>query len=252
MDEWWRVVAALGGTLMLRPYVVAFLAAFIVIGGRDQGIPRTLVHLVWGALVAFTAEFASTRTGIPFGQYHYTATTAGRELFIADVPIFDPLSFPFLAYASWCLARWGAGRERGLRPVVLAGLLMLLLDVVLDPLAVRGDRWFLGRVFYYPGGGSYFGVPLVNFAGWAVVGWVLAGGHALLSRGGQPGVPLSGVCFYYGILAFGLGMTIWIGEFALAGMGILLHTLVFLVLWTGLAGAQARSAKTTFTYEGIS
>jgi hypothetical protein len=47
-------------------------------------------------------------------------------------------------------------------------------------------------------------------------------------------------------------MTIWIGEFALAGAGILLHTLSFLVLWTGLAGVRARSVKTTFTYERIS
>lgn len=194
MDELWRVVVALGGTLELRPYVVAFLAAFIVVGVRDQGLPHTLVHLVWGALVAFTAEFASTRTGIPFGLYHYTGTTAGRELFIADVPIFDPLSFPFLGYASWSLARWGGGKDRGARPVILAGLLMMLRDVVLDPLAVRGDRWFLGRVFYYPGGGSYFGVPLANFAGWTVVGWVIAGGHALLSREGERGSPGPGVC----------------------------------------------------------
>jgi uncharacterized membrane protein len=252
VDELWRVAVALGGTLELRPYVVAFLAAFIVIGARDQGLPRTLVHLVWGALVAFTAEIASTRTGIPFGLYHYTGTTAGRELFIAGVPIFDPLSFPFLGYASWSLARWGGGKERGARTVILAGLFMMLLDVVLDPLAVRGDRWFLGRVFYYPDGGSYFGVPLANFAGWAVVGWVIAGGHALLSREGEAGSPRPGVWLYYGVLAFGLGMTVWIGEFTLAGMGILLHTLVFLVLWTGLAGASARSAKTTFTYEEIS
>lgn len=252
MDELGRVAAALGGTLVLRPYVVAFLAVFIVIAGRDQGIPRTLILLVWGALVAFTAELASTRIGIPFGQYHYTGTTAAHELFIAGVPIFDPLSFPFLAYASWCLARWGSGREHGARPVFLTGVLMMLLDVVLDPLAVQGDRWFLGRVFYYPGGGSYFGVPIANFAGWAVVGWVIIGGHALLSRKGAPGSPHSGVWLYYGILAFGLGMTIWIAEFALAGMGILLHALVFLVLWTGRADAQARSAKTAFTYEEIS
>jgi hypothetical protein len=47
-------------------------------------------------------------------------------------------------------------------------------------------------------------------------------------------------------------MTMWIGEFALAGMGILLHALAFLVLWTGLARARARTAKTTFTYERTS
>ena len=252
MDELGRVAAALGGTLVLRPYVVAFLAVFIVIAGRDQGIPRTLILLVWGALVAFGAELASIRTGIPFGLYHYTGITAGHELFIAGVPIFDPLSFPFLGYASWSLARWSSGREHGARTVFLTGLLMMLLDVVIDPLAVRGDRWFLGRVFYYPGGGSYFGVPLANFAGWAVVGWVIAGGHALLSREGERGSPRPGVWLYYGVLAFGLGMTVWIGEFTLAGMGILLHTLVFLVLWTGLAGAPARSAKTAFTYEEIS
>ncbi len=48
--------------------------------------------------------------------------------------------------------------------------MMMLLDVVIDPLAVRGDRWFLGRVFDYPSGGVYFGVPLSNFAGWLLVG----------------------------------------------------------------------------------
>ena len=251
MDELWRMTAALGGTLMLRPYVAAFLAVFVIFGGRDVGILRTFGYLIWGTLVAFTAEYASTRTGIPFGLYHYTGTTAAQELFIAGIPIYDPLSFPFLAYASWCLARWSGGREHGMRPVLLTGLLMMLLDVVIDPLAVRGDRWFLGHVFYYPGDGDYFGVPLVNFAGWAVVGWVIGAGFALLSRGATRGSPREGVGLYYGVLAFGIGMTIWIGEFALAAAGILLHALSFLVLWTGLAGARARSAETHATYERI-
>jgi uncharacterized membrane protein len=159
VDELWRVAVALGGTLELRPYVVAFLATFIVIGGRDQGLPCTLVHLVWGTLVAFTAEFASTRTGIPFGLYHYTGTTAGRELFIADVPIFDPLSFPFLGYASWSLARWAGGKERGVRAVILAGLFMMLLDVVLDPLAVRGSAGSWVACFIIPAGAATLGCP---------------------------------------------------------------------------------------------
>ncbi len=108
------------------------------------------------------------------------------------------------------------------------------------------------RVFHYPDGGDYFGVPLANFAGWVVVGWVIAGGYDLLSRRGTRGWPRGGVGLYYVALALALGLTVWIGEFVLAGTGILLHSVVFLVLWTGLAGARARSARTTFTYERIS
>ena len=47
---------------------------------------------------------------------------------------------------------------------------MTWLDVVIDPLTVHGERWFLGRIYYYPEGGIYFGVPLSNFVGWFVVG----------------------------------------------------------------------------------
>src|SRR5712692_5695815 len=81
------------GSVVLRPYVFFFLVAFLVAGARDLGIRRTLLFggIVWP--VAWIAEFASTRIGIPFGLYHYTGHTRGQELFIADVPFFDSLSF---------------------------------------------------------------------------------------------------------------------------------------------------------------
>ncbi len=65
---------------------------------------------------------------------------------------------------------------------------MMWLDVVIDPLAVRGDRWFLGRIFYYPEPGWYFGVPAANFAGWVVVGAAIALGWTVLGPrvGGAP------------------------------------------------------------------
>jgi uncharacterized membrane protein len=105
------------------------------------------------------------------------------------------------------------------------------LDVVIDPAAVRGDRWFLGRIFYYPDGGVYFGVPLANFAGWVLVGWVILGGYALAARRRRPsGSPRLGVLLYYGILVFNLAVTLWIGEWALLAVGILLHGMTFLLL----------------------
>src|SRR5439155_873877 len=114
--------------------------------------------------VAWLSEFSSTRIGVPFGLYHYTGATHGRELYIADVPLMDALSFTFLAYASFCLARAALSTRPAPRSVtaVVTGVLMMALDVVIDPLAVRGDRWFLGQVFTYAEPGIYFGVPFSN------------------------------------------------------------------------------------------
>ncbi|HEU4369460.1 MAG TPA: carotenoid biosynthesis protein [Methylomirabilota bacterium] len=169
----------LTGTLVLRPYVFGFLAAFLAAGRSDLGWRRTLLFGACVSPVAWLAEASSTRTGVPFGLYHYTGDTHGRELFLANVPFMDPLSFSFLAYASFCLARTVL-RGRQVPPLAMAlatGGLMMLLDVVIDPVAVRGDRWFLGRVFYYAEAGAYFGVPLSNFAGWVLVGAVGTGAY---------------------------------------------------------------------------
>jgi uncharacterized membrane protein len=231
------------GTLTLRPYVFGFLAIFLIAGVRDLGRARTVRFLFWGGAVALVAELVSTRVGIPFGLYHYTGATRGAELFLGNVPFFSPLSFPFLAYAAFCLARrtlgpgWattGAGRAR---MVVVSGVLMMLLDVVIDPLAVRGDRWFLGHIFYYPDGGLYFGVPLSNFVGWLVVGWITVGGVVWASAGPgreapDPGAPGLGIALYYLVLAVNLTVTLWIGEALIAAAGIVVHAALFLLLYS--------------------
>ena len=240
----------LWGTVVLRPYVFTFLLAYLVAAARDLGLRQTLWFLGWGFGVASVAEYASTRIGIPFGLYHYTGTTAGVELYLANVPVFDPLSFVFLAYAAFCLARYCLGEDRGAGVVLLAGVLMMLLDVVIDPLAVRGDRWFLGRIFYYPAGGAYFGVPLSNFGGWALVGWVIVGGHAwAVPRSGRISAdhrpsPGPGIGLYYGVLGFSLAMTVWIGEWWLLTVGILLHVGIFLLLYAVGVTLKSRRPRT--------
>jgi putative membrane protein len=219
-------------TLLLRPYVFGFLAAFLLAGTADLGWRRTLLFggCVWP--LAWLAEFSSTRIGIPFGLYHYTGATRGQELFVADVPFMDSLSFTFLAYAAFCLARAALGGRPASRPAVAlaSGLFMMLLDVVIDPVAVRGDRWFLGRIFYYPEGGVYFGVPLSNFLGWWIVGAVSVGAYLLLAgdAGGRRVWP--GAALYYAVLVFNLVVTAMIGEPVLLAVGVVLHALLALAL----------------------
>jgi len=221
------------GTLMLRPYVFAFLGCFLVAGARDLGWRRTLVFTAWVWPLAWLAEFLSTRIGVPFGLYHYTGTTRGQELYLANVPLMDSLSFTFLAYASFCVAR-GAFNGRRVSVGSLAvstGLLMMLLDVVIDPIAVRGDRWFLGRIFYYQEAGVYFGVPLSNFAGWALVGAAAISGYLWLIPDGRGNRPGAGMALYYAVLAFNLAVTAWIHEWVLLGLGLLLHVVTAAVLY---------------------
>jgi uncharacterized membrane protein len=244
------LVSLLWGTVCLRPYVVIFLVVFLAAATRDLGAGRAVLFLLWGWGAAFVAEYASTRVGIPFGLYHYTGLTRSGELYIANVPFFDSLSFPFLAYAAFCLARRVLGRARGVGTVWLAGVLMMLIDVVVDPLAVRGDRWFLGRIFSYPAGGAYFGVPLSNFAGWALVGWVIVGGYVAAARwtGSSPeedreGLPGGGVMLYYGIVLFNLVMTAWIGEWGLLAAGILVQAGAGLLLYGGAARRRRAAAS---------
>ena len=238
------------GTLALRPYVFAFVATYLVLGARDLGWRATLVFGGWVWLVAWVAEFSSTRTGVPFGFYTYTGTTRDQELFIADVPFMDALSFTFLAYAAFCVARAVLGRMASpLAVTVLSGVFMMLLDVVIDPVAVRGDRWFLGQIFYYPHGGAYFGVPLSNFAGWLLVGMAGIGGYIY---GWERGTvsrhePMGGIALYYAVLGFNLAVTAWIGEWVLVAVGLVLHAtvavLVLKVRRRPLPWAQMESQK---------
>ncbi|MCI0548563.1 MAG: carotenoid biosynthesis protein [Candidatus Rokubacteria bacterium] len=234
------------GTIVLRPYVLAFLIPFLVMGSRDVGPARTLALLVWGWGVSFLAVFSSTRTGIPFGDYHYTGLTAGQELFVSNIPFFEPLSFPFIAYAAWCVARCTRPRLGPTATAALGALLMLLLDIVMDPMAVRGDRWFLGDLFAYHSPGDYFGVPVSNFAGWLLVGAIILAGFVWgpLRRGRVGlGSPAPGAALYYGILLFSLGITVAIEEYLLAALGASLHAVTAAWLWSRRADAPAPSRR---------
>jgi putative membrane protein len=222
------------GTLALRPYVFAFLIGFVVAAVVDLGWRRTLrfTACVWP--VAMLAELSSTRTGFPFGLYEYTGLTRGQELFIADVPFIDSLSFVFLAYAAFCLARIalaGRGAPRWVMALT-AGALMMALDIVIDPLAVRGDRWFLGPLFAYTTAGPYFGVPFSNFAGWVLVGATGVGLFLAQVPGDSGRRVWPGVALYYAVLGFNLTMTVQIGELLLAVIGATIHLVVAMSVWS--------------------
>lgn len=255
--EWLRL---LWGTLVLRPYVWAFFACFLVLSLRHLGGRGTAAFLLVAGGVAFAAEYSSTRNGFPFGPYVYLDATRSRELWISNVPSWDSLSFVFLAYFSARVAAAvrapGHAAEAWLDPLTapLAGLLMMLLDVVIDPVALRGDQWFLGRIYLYPEPGPYFGVPWANFAGWFLVGTftvLLFQGLCRLGviradRFRRPGPGDERACFavYAGVLFFNLAVTAGIGAWPLLAASSAVTSLTLgACLLRGSLGARPRSRR---------
>ncbi len=141
---------------------------------RTFGWRRALALLAGGYLITLLAEWASTAGwGVPFGVYHYRSSGLRHDLSLLGVPLFDSLSFTWLAFIGFVIVgRLGA---RGWLRIVLTALAMVAVDVVVDPVALRGAQWWLGSIYRYPpGSGVWYGVTLLNYVGWLVVGVVLA------------------------------------------------------------------------------
>src|SRR5881397_2797915 len=99
-----EVLRLLSGTVVLRPYVFVFLAVYLLAAVSKMGWAKTGAFTAVAWAIAYAAEFSSTRIGFPFGLYVYVDATRDRELWLANVPFFDSLSFSFLCYLGYAVA----------------------------------------------------------------------------------------------------------------------------------------------------
>tara|TARA_B100000686_G_scaffold341961_1_gene420236 strand:- start:4995 stop:5711 length:717 start_codon:yes stop_codon:yes gene_type:complete len=217
-----------------------------------MGLVRSLAFTVVAYFVAFSSEYSSTRNGFPYGKYSYIETTRDQELWISNVPFMDSLSFCFLSYVAFTMSLllWSRLSKRGwdirlvedkaLRQswkVIISGaILFMLMDVIIDPVAFRGNRWFLGKIYFYAEEGEYFGIPLTNFGGWFLVGaatlFVYTRMEVFLEGFSGPGPydfpskALLGPILYFCVLFFNLAVTFYIGESIIGLCGFLLFSVL--------------------------
>jgi uncharacterized membrane protein len=137
----------------------------LVHGGATYGWRGIAWFIVVCLGVSNLFENLSILTGFPFGWYHYTHAL-GPRLFM--VPLLIGPAYFGVGYLSWTLSRAILGDESGrLNGVlsfaipVIASFIMVSWDLTIDPMmsTITGN-W----IWHH--GGSYFGVPLVNFLGW--------------------------------------------------------------------------------------
>ncbi len=119
----------------LTPFIsVAILMGFAIVHGiRRYGWRHFVVFFIVAFVISWSYETLSILTGFPFGHYVYT-DKLGPKLWL--VPLLIMPAYFSMGYIAWTIGH-------------------ILLDRFDNP----GSR-------IWRDGGSYFGVPLVNFLGW--------------------------------------------------------------------------------------
>ncbi len=243
-------------TLVMRPYVFTFFAVFLLACVPHVGWRKTLRFTVAGYLIAFASEKLSITTGFPYGWYYYIDDTSHRELWVWGVPFFDSLSYVFLTYCSYTtalfilspLATKGADlitlETRVIRhswaALVLGAFLQTFLDIIIDPVALQGNRWFLGQIYGYYEEGLHFGVPISNYIGWLLTSFLLVAVFQQIDHKRDEKMPygilaipfrsLMGPVLYLSVLIFNWAVTLWIGENLIALTDILIFTLPIIMV----------------------
>jgi putative membrane protein len=140
------------GVLVMRsPLVVGALPA----------IDRRALGWI-GVLIAYTyaIELLGVATGWPYGSFEYTVDLGPM---LGGVPVALPVFFIPLVVNAYllCLLLLGSRASNGWLRLATVIAAVVAMDVVLDPGAVALGFWSFG-------GGSFYGVPLSNYAGWVV------------------------------------------------------------------------------------
>jgi putative membrane protein len=165
---WSFLEPASGGALLLAQLLLLLFVAMH--GSLSYGWRGTVVYAVIAGGVSMLLEITSVNFGFPFG--FYTHHTPGQLL---GVPLIIPLVYATLGWAPWVMARvivrdrpaaTGGASARFITPVV-AAFILTFYDFPSDPVAAT-----IAHAFTYRHPGGYFGVPLTNYLGWLLNGFV--------------------------------------------------------------------------------
>lgn len=163
--------------------VVLALPSYVALW-RWLGTAKGVSLLLLFSILPLLVEAFAVSTGIPYGSFSY-AGTLGEPLF-GLVPWTVAFAYLPLLLGAVTLASRLAGTDwRQFIPAT--ALLLVAIDLVIDPAAVHAGFW----IWDLPG--LYYGIPAINFLGWAVTGSLYAVLFYLAVRdrfaGGEP-VPL--------------------------------------------------------------
>jgi putative membrane protein len=165
---------------------------------RQKGPGKGFVILISLAIFALLFETAAIKIGLPYGRLSYGDGLGTK--FLNTTPWTIMLAYPPIILGAYWLAR-KFGRPLAL---FLTPVFATIVDLVLDPAMVKLEFW------HWETPGPYFGVPIINFVGWLISGFVAT--LILSTLWGATPVKRGAAYSVFAILLFWTGVNIGIEQ----------------------------------------
>ena len=131
---------------------------------KAQGKTRGFWLLGILGAYALLIESSALATGFPYGDFIYNGLL-GTKIF-GLTPWTVAFAYPPILLLAYWFARKRHDKNDRLNILFSTALYAMIIDLVLDPAAVKLGFW------YWKAPGFYYGVPLVNFLGWLLTGFI--------------------------------------------------------------------------------
>lgn len=214
---------------------------------RTLGLKSLLAFMLPSIFLSLGSELLGTSTGFPFGDYSYLS---GLGYKIAGlVPFTIPLSWFYMGFASYLIARVGLGVDqkpnwlRHAGAIALGALLFTSWDFALEPAMSQTALPF----WFWQQPGAFFGTPYQNYLGWFGTGALFMSVAAILWRNtpirlerSQLSVPL---IVYLSNFAFPALLSCAAGYWIPVLLGLVVGVAPVITLWSM---AQPSTANTSF------
>lgn len=177
--------------------VVAQVALVATVLVTFWPLQHAIIAITAVPILGWIAEFVGSRTGIPFGKYHYTAVLQPQ---LHRVPMAIPMAWLMMLPPSWAIAQTIAPEGSRLTVALIAGAAFMAWDIYLDPHLVRWDFWRWDEP------GIYLGIPLKNFFGWFLWAAIIT---YVIDPASLPVFPLVAVYTMTWLFQFGGHIVFW-------------------------------------------
>lgn len=185
---------------------------------RWKGVKWGLILIVFFAIFPVIVEAIGITTGLPYGEFYYSDWIGFKIFGLVPWSVafaFSPLIFGSLTISSKLVQDWRI-------QIILSALLLVLVDMVLDPAAVVLSIW----VWLVPG--PYYGIPLSNYTGWfltAVLASIILIAATRRRVDDEQEIPVEVSSSLFISLAFWTGFSLWTGLIIPLFIGLILIVL---------------------------